>query len=94
MNLAEMTAQFIAGTYLANEHVRYRRAQQVTVTATPGMWFNLDGELLTNEPVKLAIRPRTLRIVVGRDYAPDGITLDKLDYIPQEEQVRPPPGRA
>jgi diacylglycerol kinase (ATP) len=81
MNLAEMTAQFIAGTYLANEHVLYRRAQQVTVTSTPGMWFNLDGELLTNEPVKLTIRPRTLRIVVGCDYAPDGITGLSTDSI-------------
>ena len=39
------------------------------------MWFNLDGELLTNEPVTLTVRPRTLRVVVGFDYTPEGMEL-------------------
>jgi diacylglycerol kinase (ATP) len=69
INLAELTAQFVSGTYLTNEHVFHRQAQKVTVTSSPGMWFNLDGELLTNEPVTLTVKPRTLRVVVGRDYA-------------------------
>jgi len=75
MDLAQLTAQFIAGTYLTNEHVFYRKAQQVAVASTPGMWFNLDGELLTNEPVTLTVRPHTLRVVVGCDYASDGAAL-------------------
>ena len=75
IDLAEMSAQFMVGTYLANEHVFHRRAQQVAVTARPGMWFNLDGELLTKEPVTLTVRPRTLRVVVGFDYTPEGTEL-------------------
>lgn len=75
IDLAEMSAQFMVGTYLANEHVFHRRAQQVAVTSRPGMWFNLDGELLTNEPVTLTVRPRALRVVVGFDYTPEGTAL-------------------
>jgi diacylglycerol kinase (ATP) len=72
MDLAEMTAQFVAGTYLANEHVFYRKVQQISVVSRPGMWFNLDGELLTNEPVKLAVKPHALRMLVGFDYVAEG----------------------
>jgi diacylglycerol kinase (ATP) len=75
IDLAEMSAQFMVGTYLANEHVFHRRAQQVAVISRPGMWFNLDGELLTNEPVALSVKPRTLRVVVGFDYTPEGTEL-------------------
>jgi len=42
----------------------------VQVEASPGMWFNVDGELLTNEPVAFEVAPQALPVVVGPAYQP------------------------
>jgi diacylglycerol kinase family enzyme len=37
------------------------------------MWFNVDGELITNEPVSLRVLPGRQRVIVGPEFeaAPD-----------------------
>jgi diacylglycerol kinase (ATP) len=67
--VAEVATRFVAGTYLEHEQVHYRRTPHVHVASRPGMWFNLDGELLTNEPITCAVLPQALRTIVGPAYA-------------------------
>ncbi len=38
-------------------------AARVTVNSKPGMWFNVDGELVGNEPARFEILPRALRFI-------------------------------
>lgn len=71
--LAEMTkvaAMLVTGTYLEHEHVHHRRVHQLHVASAPGMWFNVDGELLTKEPITFEVVPQALPVVVGSDYHP------------------------
>jgi diacylglycerol kinase (ATP) len=66
-----VAARFLAGTYLDSDSVAYRRVRRVHIAARPGMWFNVDGELLTKEPITCTVRPQALRVIVGPDYLPN-----------------------
>jgi len=68
--MTQVAAMLVAGTYLEHEHVHHRRVQRLHVASAPGMWFNVDGELLTKEPVAFEVVPRALSVVVGPDYHP------------------------
>ena len=59
----------VNGNYLASESVEHRRASKVSVAATPGIWFNADGELLTNAPITFEVVPGALEVIVGPGYA-------------------------
>ena len=71
VELAGLAARALAGDYLDSEHVLFRRARRVRIDSRPGMWFNVDGELHTNEPATFEVMPRALRVAVGPDYAPE-----------------------
>jgi diacylglycerol kinase (ATP) len=79
LDMAAVAAQLLAGDYLENELVSYRRARCVRVEARPGMWFSVDGELVGNEPTTFTVVPRALRVVVGPDYRPDGASAGTRD---------------
>jgi diacylglycerol kinase (ATP) len=69
--LAGVAARLLAaGDYRDSELVTHRRATQVAVRSTPGMWFNIDGELIGNQPASFSIIPKALRVIVGADYQP------------------------
>jgi diacylglycerol kinase (ATP) len=40
----------------------------VSIQSKPGMWFNVDGELLTKEPATFTSVPGALRVIVGPGY--------------------------
>jgi len=67
--LAVLAARALTGDYLDSEHVVFRHARRLHVEARPGMWFNVDGELHTNEPITFEIVPRALRVAVGPGYS-------------------------
>lgn len=69
LDVARLVARVMAGDYLDDDHVLFRRARRVEVRSTPGMWFNVDGELRTNDPVTFEAVPNALRAAVGLDYA-------------------------
>jgi diacylglycerol kinase (ATP) len=71
MELAALAAQALAGDYLDNEHVLYRRARRLRVDARPGMWFNVDGEIHTNDPLTFEVMPGALHVAVGASYSAD-----------------------
>jgi diacylglycerol kinase (ATP) len=71
LDLARIAARFVAGDYLADEQVLHRRARRLSVSSRPGMWFNVDGEMLTRESINFECLPAALRVVVGESYQPD-----------------------
>lgn len=64
--LALLAAQVALGAHLTSDAIVFRRAASVTVNSKPGMWFNVDGELVGNEPARFEILPRALRFVVPK----------------------------
>jgi len=61
--LALVAAQIAMGAHLSSELIVFRRAASLTVKSEPGMWFNVDGELVGNEPARFEILPRALRFI-------------------------------
>jgi diacylglycerol kinase (ATP) len=70
VDLAGVAARLLAGNYVDSDLVLHRQVRRVRVAARPGMWFNVDGELMTKDPVTFTVLPRTLQMVVGKDYTP------------------------
>jgi diacylglycerol kinase (ATP) len=62
--LAVIAAQIVLGTHVSNDAVIFHRAKKVSVKSRPGMWFNVDGELVGNQPAVFEVLPRALRFVV------------------------------
>ena len=71
LDVARLAARALAGNYLDDDHVVFNRVSQLTVTARPGMWFNVDGELRTKDPVTFEVVPSALRVAVGPGYIPE-----------------------
>lgn len=64
--LALVVAQIALGTHLSSDAIVYRRTAKLTVNSKPGMWFNVDGELVGNEPARFEIVPRTLNFIAPK----------------------------
>ncbi|MFN2622975.1 MAG: diacylglycerol kinase family protein [Chthoniobacterales bacterium] len=65
--LAVAMAQIALGTHLSSKTIVFRRAAKLTVNSKPGMWFNVDGELVGNEPARFEIVPRALRFIAPKE---------------------------
>ena len=65
MDLALVAAQIAMGRHLESEGVVFRQAAKVSVKSEPGMWFNVDGELVGNEPATFEVMPRTVQFLTG-----------------------------
>jgi diacylglycerol kinase (ATP) len=65
--IALLMGQILMGEHLTNEALVFRRAAKLAVNSHPGMWFNVDGELVGNEPAVFEVMPRALRFVVGEN---------------------------
>lgn len=66
--LASVGTRLVAGNYLDSPHVMHRRARRVRIDSTPGMLFNVDGEVFTREPMVFTARPGALRVVIGPNF--------------------------
>jgi diacylglycerol kinase (ATP) len=64
--LVLIVAQIALGTHLSSEAIVYRRTAKLTVNSKPGMWFNVDGELVGNEPARFEIVPRALNFIAPK----------------------------
>ncbi|GAB5534965.1 MAG: diacylglycerol kinase [Rubricoccaceae bacterium] len=74
LETSRLAAIALSGTdYLDDELVIYNRVHRLRVEASPGMLFNVDGEVLTDEPVTFEAAHAALQFVVGPSYteAPD-----------------------
>ena len=65
-DLAILAPQMLMGTHLSSASIIYRRAARITVNSKPGMWFNVDGELVGNEPAMFEVLPRALQFVTAK----------------------------
>ena len=65
-DLAVIAAQIALGKHLTSESIVFRRAAKLAVTSRPGMWFNVDGELVGNQPALFEVLPRALNFVVAK----------------------------
>jgi diacylglycerol kinase (ATP) len=63
---AMVAAEILLGKHLSKRHVIFRRAKRVAVRSRPGMWFNVDGELVGNAPAVFQIIPAALNFVVSK----------------------------
>jgi diacylglycerol kinase (ATP) len=70
-DLTAVAAQLLGGDYLDSDHVALRRARRVRIQSRPEMWFSIDGEPISEEPITFTAIPRALRVIVGPDYRPD-----------------------
>lgn len=64
-DIALVAAQIAMGTHLTSEGIVFRRAAKVEIRSDPGMWFNVDGELVGNDPAVFEVMPRALQFLVG-----------------------------
>lgn len=73
VDIAGVAARLLAGDYTDSDIVSHACAKRIVLFSRPGMWFNVDGDLLTNGPIEFNVVPQALRVVVGETYrhAPD-----------------------
>jgi diacylglycerol kinase (ATP) len=61
-----LAAQILLGKHLPSDAITFRRATRVSVQSRPGMWFNVDGELVGNDPIVFEVMPRALQFLIAR----------------------------
>lgn len=64
--LALLAPQMLLGSHLSSKSIIYRRASRISVSSKPGMWFNVDGELVGNEPALFEVLPGALQFVTAK----------------------------
>ncbi len=64
-DIALVAAQIALGRHLSSDGVVFRRAAKVAVKSTPGMWFNIDGELIGDRPALFEVLPHALNFLAG-----------------------------
>lgn len=64
--LALLAAQMLLGNHVRSSALTFRRTAKVFIKSQPGMWFNVDGELVGNQPATFEIMPRALQFVVPK----------------------------
>lgn len=73
--LTALAARFVAGQHHDSPLVDVYCAREIRIESTPGMLFNVDGELLTDAACTVTLDPGALRCVVGH-----------LGSLPEAEQ--------
>lgn len=61
--IAFVTAQMLCGKHLQSDAIVFKRAAKISIHSTPGMWFNVDGETVGNEPALFEVLPKALQFV-------------------------------
>jgi diacylglycerol kinase (ATP) len=64
--MALLAAEIVLGKHLSSNAIIFRRAKTVAVRSRPGMWFNVDGELVGNAPAIFQIMPRAINFIVSK----------------------------
>ncbi|HEX7185685.1 MAG TPA: diacylglycerol kinase family protein [Thermoanaerobaculia bacterium] len=63
--LALLVPQVLLGLHLDSDLLIFRKATRIEIESEPSMGFNVDGELLGEEPALFEVLPRALEVVVG-----------------------------
>jgi diacylglycerol kinase (ATP) len=65
-DMVMLAARVLMGKHLTSDAIIFRRVPKISIRSSPGMWFNVDGELVGNEPALFEVIPRALQFVVGK----------------------------
>jgi len=63
--LALLVPQILLGRHTESDLLLFRKATRIKVESDPPMSFNVDGELIGDEPASFTVLPRALRMIVG-----------------------------
>jgi diacylglycerol kinase (ATP) len=63
--LALLVPQVLLGRHLESELLLFRQVTRVEIESHPPMSFNVDGELIGDEPASFQVLPRALEVIVG-----------------------------
>lgn len=66
-DLARTAARLLAGSWEEDDLVDILRVQSAAIRSSPGLKFNVDGDLWTERPVHVETVPGALRVVTGPD---------------------------
>ena len=61
--MALLAAQIVLGKHLSSNATIFRQVRKIAVRSRPGMWFNVDGELIGKAPAVFQIMPRALNFI-------------------------------
>ena len=64
--MALLATEMVLGKHLSSNALIFRRAKKISVRSRPGMWFNVDGEAVGNEPAVFQVVPRALNFAVSK----------------------------
>jgi diacylglycerol kinase (ATP) len=64
--MALLAAEIILGKHISSNATIFRRAKKIELRAGPGMWFNVDGELVGSAPAVFQIIPQGLSFIVRK----------------------------
>jgi diacylglycerol kinase (ATP) len=65
--LALLVPQVLLGRHLDSDLLLFRKATSIEILSDPPMAFNVDGEILSEEPALFEVLPRALEMIVGPD---------------------------
>jgi diacylglycerol kinase (ATP) len=65
--LALLIPQILLGRHTESDLLLFRKATRIKVESDPPMSFNVDGELIGDEPASFVVLPRALRVIVGQE---------------------------
>jgi diacylglycerol kinase (ATP) len=64
--MVRLAAEMLLGNHLSSDAVMFRRATKISVRSQPAMSFNVDGELVGDDPAVFQIIPRALEFVIRK----------------------------
>jgi diacylglycerol kinase (ATP) len=65
--IALLASQVLLARHLESDLALFRKARAIQIESDPPMTFNVDGELIGDEPVRFEVLPRALEVVVGAE---------------------------
>jgi diacylglycerol kinase (ATP) len=68
--LAVLVPQVLLGRHAESDLLVFRKALHVEVESDPPMLWNVDGEIIGDQPARFEVLPRALQVVVGPEEAP------------------------
>jgi diacylglycerol kinase (ATP) len=65
--LAFLASQVLLARHLESDLALYRKARSIEIESDPPMSFNVDGEVIGDEPARFEVLPQALEVVVGTE---------------------------
>jgi diacylglycerol kinase (ATP) len=63
--IALLVPQVLLGLHTNSDLLLFRRASRIEIDSDPRMSFNVDGEVIGDEPARFEVLPRALEVIVG-----------------------------